>query len=164
KRYHFRLDVDVPSHVYTVWVRNDLGGYDAIGRSYAFRTEAAGVTRLNNVASKVVATDGTVDLCGFVMIADATTGQGCVIARAGDGFVTVPLPDAMVLDTVTFTATPSEPSIDAVIGLAGGAATAFSDLATAARFSPGGVIDARDGDGYRAQLPVTYTARAFNFR
>src|SRR5262249_53876365 len=67
------------------------------------------------------------------------TADGCVVARAGGGLVTVALPAATVLDTVTFTATPSEPNIDAVIGLAGEGATTLSDLATAVRFAPGGV-------------------------
>lgn len=163
-RYHFRLDVNTPAHTYSVWLRNDAGTYDAIARDYPFRSEQAGASRLNAGASKVDSADGTLELCGFFVIADATTAPECVVALAGDGFVNAALPDATALDTVTFSATPSAPDIDAVIGLSAGPAAAFSDLATAVRFAPSGALDARDGDGYRADRSMTYGVRSADFR
>jgi hypothetical protein len=158
--YHLRLDVDVRTHTYSVWLRNYYGSYDAIARDYPFRTEQVAVTHLNDVASEVDAATGTLQICGVQVVADATTADGCWIAAAGDGFVTAPLPDATVLETLTFTATASAPSIDGVIGLSAGAAASFSDLATAVRFAPSGVIDVRDGDVYRSDASWTYRTAA----
>lgn len=164
QRYHLRLDVDVRTHTYSVWLRSDFGGYTAIARDYAFRTEQAGVTRLNTAASKVDSATGTLTICGLQIVADATTADNCLVVVAGDGFVTAPLASATVLDTLTFTATPSGPDIDAVIGLSAGPATRFSDLATAVRLAPTGFIDARDGDTYRADVARPYTAGELGFR
>jgi len=164
RRYHFRLDVNTFAHSYSVWLRNDAGTYDAIARNYPFRSEQASTSRLNNGASKVDSAGGTLELCGLFVIADATSAPDCVVALAGEGFVNAELPDATALDTVTFSATPSAPGIDAVIGLSSGPAASFSDLATAVRFAPSGAIDARDGDGYRADRSMPYAARSFDFR
>jgi hypothetical protein len=162
--YHFRLDVNTFSRTYSVWLRNAAGTYDAIARGYSFRSEQAGVSRLNNGASKVDSANGALEVCGLFVVADASTAPDCVVALAGAGFVNAPLADATVLDTVTFSATPSAPGIDAVIGLSAGPAARFTDLATAVRFAPGGALDVRDGDGYRADTQVPYDARSFDFR
>ncbi|HEY0481857.1 MAG TPA: hypothetical protein VGD37_30270 [Kofleriaceae bacterium] len=164
KTYHLRLDVDVHRRTYSVWLRDDFGGYTALARDYAFRTEQANVTRLSGVASKIDATTGTFSLCNVEVVGDATTADGCLIATAGDGPISALLPDASVLATVTFTVTPSGPGIDAVIGLSAGPAAGFADLATGVRFAPGGVVDARDGDGYRADLARPYATTAIDFR
>lgn len=163
-RYHVRLDVNTFAHTYSAWLRNDAGTYDVIARDYPFRSEQAGASRLNTGASKVDSTGGTLEVCGLFAIADATSAADCMVALAGDGFVNAPLPDATALDTVTFSATPSAPGIDAVIGLSPGDAARFTDLATAVRFAPGGAIDARDGEGYRADRAVPYSARSVDFR
>ena len=160
--YHIRIDLDVRTRRYSVFVL--LGTYTAIARDYAFRTEQAGATVLNDIASKVDGASGSVAVCGLAVIADATTADGCVVASAGDGFVTQPVRDASVVGTVTFRATPSDPGIDGVIGQSAGAPATFSDLATAVRFSPAGVIDARDGDTYRSDFNMGYSARSFDIR
>jgi hypothetical protein len=162
--YHLRIDIDVRTHTYSVWLRTSGSGYTALARSYPFRTEQAGVTRLNTVATEVDSTAGTLQLCGFVVVADHTTADGCVIATAGDGFTSLDLADASVLDTAAFTAQPSASNLDAVIGLSAGPATRFSDLATAVRFSPSGVLDARDGDSYRADASIPYQAGRYSLR
>jgi hypothetical protein len=160
--YHIRIDLDVRTRRYSVFVL--LGTYTAIARDYAFRTEQAGATVLNDIASKVDGAGGSIAVCGLAVIADATTADGCVVASAGDGFITLPVRDASVVGTVTFRATPSDPGIDGVIGQSAGAPAAFSDLATAVRFSPAGVIDARDGDTYRSDFNTSYSARSFDIR
>lgn len=162
--YHLRLDVDVRTHTYSVWLRSDFGGYTAIARDYPFRTEQAEATRLNNAASKVDSATGTLMICGLQVVADATTADNCLVVVAGDGFVTAPLASATVLDTLTFTATPSAPNVDAVIGLSAGPATSSSDLAIAVRLAPTGFIDARDGDVYRADISRPYTEEELGFR
>lgn len=163
-QYHLRMDTDVRTHTYSVWLRDNFGGYTALARNYPYRTEQAGVARLNNVASKVDSPTGSLEICAFQVVADATTADNCLIVSAGDGFATAPLPDATVLDTLVFTATPSAPNIDAVIGLSAGSPASFSDLATAVRFAPSGFIDARDGDTYRADVARPYATSALDFR
>ena len=105
--YHLRIDIDVRTHAYSVWLRTFGSSYTALARSYAFRTEQAGVTRLDNVATEVDSTAGNLEVCGVVVVADPTTADGCVIATAGDGFTSFALPDASVLDTAAFNAQPS---------------------------------------------------------
>jgi hypothetical protein len=158
---HVRIDLDVRTHRYSVFLRfTPDSSYFEIAHDFAFRTEQSGVMRLNNVGSKIDGASGSVSICGISVVADATTADGCVVASAGDGFVTQPVRDATVVGTVTFQATPSDPAIDGVIGWSAGAPSRFSDLAAAVRFSPNGVIDVRDGDTYRADFNRTYTARA----
>jgi hypothetical protein len=161
--YHVRFDVDLPTHSYSAWVRTS-GIYTLIGRWYSFRTEQAAASRLNNVASEVDSSSGTLDVCAPTVVADATTADGCVSADAADGVVTVALPEATVLDSIGFSVRPSAPNMDAVIGLSAGPASGFSDLAVALRLSPAGVLDVRDGDVYRADFSQSYGASAFNAR
>ncbi len=52
--------------------------------------------------------------------------------------------------------TPSASGMDGVIGISGGVAGNYTDLAAIVRFSPTGVVDARDGGSYRAANTLTY--------
>jgi hypothetical protein len=66
---------------------------------------------------------------------------------------------------VSFDATPSAAGTNAVIGLSKGAQTAYTGFATAARFSPTNVIDARNGSNYAATTSVPYKAGvSYHFR
>ena len=61
--------------------------------------------------------------------------------------------------SVEFDATPGAASMDGVVGLSNGSATAYTSLATAVRFWTDGTIEARNGGAYvDASTPVTYTA------
>src|SRR5205814_153675 len=147
--YHLRIDVDVRTHKYSAFVRfSDSTHYTALARDALFRTEQSGVTQLSDIASEVDGASGSIAICDISVVADATTADGCVVASAGDGFITQPVSDATVVGTVTFQATPSDPGIDGVIGWSAGPPSRFSDLAAATRFAPSGVIDVRDGDTY----------------
>lgn len=116
------------------------------------------------VLCAVVATSALA--CGADVNSDAAAAplSTCVVVNAGDGFVTLPLPAATALDTLRLTATPSGPDVDAVIGLTAGPATGFASLATAVRFAPNGVLDARDGGGYRADVQESYDGSAVTLR
>jgi hypothetical protein len=160
---HVRFDVDLPTHSYSAWVRTS-GVYRLIGHWYSFRTEQAAASRLNNVASEVDSSSGTLEVCAPVVVTDATTADGCVAADAADGVVTAALADATVLDSIEFTVRPSAQNMDAVIGLSAGPASGFSDLAAALRLSPAGVLDVRDGDVYRADLSQPYDTSEFDAR
>lgn len=106
--YHLRIDLDVRTHKYSAFVRFS-GPYTPIARDALFRTEQSGVTQLNDIASEVDGATGSVAICGLSVVADATTADGCVVASAGDGFVTQAVRDANEVGTVTFQATPSDP-------------------------------------------------------
>jgi hypothetical protein len=78
--------------------------------------------------------------------------DGCFARGAGGGFASVPLEPASTLLAVQLEARVSSLGADGVIGLARGAVTSFGQLAAAVRFAPSGVIDVRDGAGYRADV------------
>jgi hypothetical protein len=153
-RYHLLILIDTSAHTYWVSVREGGGAYTEIATAYAFRTEQASVTRLNHVAAKVDSAAGPLEVCD-VSITPLTDGS-CLTVRAGDGFLSVPLPDATAYETLSFTVQPSHRDLDAVFGLSTGPAAAFSDIAAAVRLAPNGTFDARDGDSYRASVSRVY--------
>jgi hypothetical protein len=87
-----------------------------------------------------------------------TTGDGCLRAAAGGGFANAQIAGTSGAMIAHFTATPSAAGIDAVFGFANGAVDDFDDYAASIRFSADGRIEARDGDAYRADFPVSYVA------
>lgn len=58
--------------------------------------------------------------------------------------------------TCSFDVVPSAAGIDAVTGISSAAALSYPELAVIVRFAPNGVIDARDGSGYRADSVLQY--------
>ena len=63
--YHFRLVVNVPAHTYSIFVRPAGGVEQTVGTNYAFRTEQATVSSLNNWGA--VASSGSAQVCGFTI-------------------------------------------------------------------------------------------------
>jgi len=61
---------------------------------------------------------------------------------------------------ITFEATPSSNSVDAVTGLSSGPASSFANLAAIVRFNSNGTIDARNGSDYTSATPIRYFAGA----
>jgi hypothetical protein len=55
--YHFRLTASVPTHTYSAYVTPQGGTEQLVGANYAFRTEQAGVTVLNNFAVTTATTN-----------------------------------------------------------------------------------------------------------
>lgn len=100
---------------------------------------------------------GTPNVCG-------TPPAGCL-----SGDATWNHSEAFAAQTGTFTAsfdaTPSQTSMDGVVGFSQGPAAAYTDLASIVRFNSGGTIDTRDGGSYRADASVPYTAGStYHFR
>jgi hypothetical protein len=158
-RYELRIDVDVAAHAYTVWVRPpDSYDFFAVATRYAFRTEQQAVTQLGAFSALIDSAAGSLQLCDFRVL--PAIGPGCQTTGAGDGFQSQAIFGGSVLVATEFVVTPSASNIDAVIGQSAGAATSFSDLATAVRFAPNGMIDVRDGDTYHADGPMPYVAGA----
>ena len=84
------------------------------------------------------------------------TSYDCMTVSAGQGFVSIPIENATVLDTVAYTITTDTAPIDAVVGLSAGAPTAFSNFAISARLAPSGQVDARNGGTYSAYGSYAY--------
>jgi len=164
--YHVRLDVDVRTHRYSVWIAVGAGSrfYTRLANNYAFRTEQAAVTRLSNVGAKVDSASGSITLCDVSVVADVTTGDGCATVAASTGFAPIQIPDATRVQVLDVSARASTTPIDAVIGMSAAPARGFSDLATAVRFAPSGALDVRDGDGYRADYAQPYGTGEWRFR
>jgi hypothetical protein len=69
--YHFRLVVNVSMHKYTIYVTAAGGSEKVVGSNYAFRTEQASVGELNNWASVVGSSSGSLQVCGFKLSSTA---------------------------------------------------------------------------------------------
>jgi hypothetical protein len=156
--YHVVLDIDIPTHTYSMRLRVP-GGSVLLANHYSFRTEQLGVTRLDHVASKVDSSTGSIELSGIEVEARPVLARDCLMVAAGDGFVSMPMQRQTVFGTYSFSARSSLPDIDAVFGLSAKRPATFSDLAASVRFAPGGLIDARDGDVYRADSQTSYSTR-----
>ncbi len=65
--FHFRLEVNVPAHTYSIFVTPPGGSELTIGSNYAFRTEQNTVTTLDNYGVFVGATSGTLMVCNFAI-------------------------------------------------------------------------------------------------
>ena len=71
-KYSFRLVVNIPAHIYSVFVTPSGGGEQTVGADFAFRTEQNTVTNLNNWAVTTVSATGTNTVCDFT---DGTAPQ-----------------------------------------------------------------------------------------
>lgn len=95
--YHFRMEVNVAAHTYSIYVTPAGGALTTVGSNYAFRTEQAGVASLNTFNIDVNATPGgTTTVSPFTLNAAAkfsvpgtsvtdSTDDGNVAANAVDG-------------------------------------------------------------------------------
>ena len=80
-----------------------------------------------------------------------------VCKSGGSAWTNTPFTAQTGSPTVKFNATPSGNDINAVVGLADGAQSAYTDLAAIVRFNPSGFIDARNGAAYSALTSIPYT-------
>ncbi len=156
-KYHFRLVVNVPAHTYSAYVTPSGGSELTIGTNFAFRTEHAAVTQLNNLAANVDAgVTGSTTLAGFVVSASTASGAG---------FLNTPVEAQGGTFTATFEAQPSASPIDALLGFSAAPAATYADIAAAVRFSTSGAIDARNGGAYQAEQTIPYVAgQTYRFR
>ena len=153
--YHFRFVVNVPAHTYSVYVTPSGGNEQIVGLNYAFRTEQAAVSSLNNWS--LFSDVGSMRACGF--------GAPCYTANAGAGWINNAFTSQSTAFTAEWDATPSATNIDAVMGLSNGSQTAFEQFACLTRFFTDGKIQARDGGNYNSASPIFYTANTtYHFR
>jgi len=65
--YHFRLVIDAPGHLYSVYVTPPHSSETILGTNFAFRSEAAAVKSLNSIGSMVDSSSGTITYCNFII-------------------------------------------------------------------------------------------------
>jgi hypothetical protein len=158
--YSIRFDIDLQAHTYSVWLKTSYEyRYTPIARDYHFRTEQAATAALDHVAGYLEpGRPGSLSICGVSVVQDDTAGDGCLRAAAGGGFANAQIDGTSGAMIEHFTARPSAAGIDAVVGFAKGAVDDYNDYAASIRFWTNGRIEARDGDTYRADVPVPYVA------
>jgi hypothetical protein len=147
---HLRFDVDPTQGVYSV-SRIRPSDTTVIGDGFAFRTEQAGATSLAHAALKV-------DESGALSVCNVRVGSPCASVVAGARFTNrAILPEDRAF-TLSFSVTPSANDVDVAVGVTSGPASKFNDFAATVRFNPNGTIDDRNGSGYAAVEPISYSA------
>ena len=161
--YHFRLVVDVQSHIFNIYVTPQGGSEFTVGENYAFRTEQAGVSSLAYWNLSDVEAHGTAKVCNFA-ITDATVPTDpCITSSAS--FQGRSFERQSGTFEAAFDATPLLASIDVVTGLSVNAATTALNMACLVRFNLEGTILARDGGVFRASSNILYTPNTkYHFR
>lgn len=154
KSYHFRFDVNVPAHTYSVYVTPEGGAEQAVGTDYAFRTEQAAVVSLNNWS--LFGDSGAMRVCGFA--------APCYTATTAGGWINNPFASQAGNFTAQWDATPLAANTDAVMGLSNGAQTSFPGFACLVRFNSSGKIDARDGSTYPTSTIPYAPNTSYRFR
>ncbi|HEY4105842.1 MAG TPA: hypothetical protein VGM44_18205 [Polyangiaceae bacterium] len=157
--FELRMDIDIPTHTYTVWVRHldsPSKPFELLGQNFAFRTEQSQVSELNDVGRFIDSAAGDLDTCDVVYTATSSP-DSCITSNAGS-WASQTFPPHAGAQHIEFDATPDSGSIDAVVGASLNAPAAFSDLAAIARFNPNGTFDARNGSSYGADATVAYSA------
>jgi hypothetical protein len=116
--------------------------------SYAVTTtaDATGVTV--QIAPGAGTTTSAAGVLNFTTTTGTTTPPACQTSAGSGEFV----PTGFASHTGAFTAgwdvTPQTATVDGAVGLAQGAATSWSGLASIVHFAADGTVDARDGAGY----------------
>lgn len=102
--YHFRMVIDVAAHTYSIFVTPSGGSEITVGANYAFRTEQAGVTQLDNWNADVAATPGgSVTVSNFTITGTLPQAAAPTFSPVGGTYSTA--------QTVTVSTTTSGASI-----------------------------------------------------
>jgi hypothetical protein len=159
--YHVRMAVDLTRHLYTVWITTPGQAPVRVAASYPFRTEQAGVTKLDGYAAFLDPdATGGVQACGSVIGPAQSLSASeprCAYSAVGAAWVNRALDRQTGTFFYEFEATPWNYAIDAVVGVSSGPASGYDSLAAITRFAPTGLIDARRGGGYANDLALQYT-------
>ena len=154
KRYHIRMEINVTNHTYTIYVKPAGGSEVNLGTNYAFRTDQASVTQLTgwSLASSSLST-GSLRATNMAFTnTSSSSWQSFTVSTQTDIF------------TAEFDAVPNNSSMNGVIGIQNGTASAYTDQACGVRFYSNGYIEARNGSAYQAST-LTYSAGVkYHFR
>jgi hypothetical protein len=154
--FEFIMNVSIPTHRYTVWVRHldsPFKSFELLGENLAFRSEQSGATRFDTIGRFTDSAVGHLQTCGF----EYTAADECQTSSAG-AWTSRDFPAQSGSIRVEFFATVDSNAIDAVVGLSQSAPAGFADLAAIVRFRADGTFDARNGAGYAADSVVHYSA------
>ena len=104
--YHFMLEIDIPNHVYDVYVTPKDSSKTKIATGYAFRSTQSDVSELNNWG--LISSLGSQEFCNFTIVGEAyhrsdTNQNGCIetgemiafMDRWKTSSVDVPMPELM---------------------------------------------------------------------
>ncbi|MFQ5466913.1 MAG: hydrolase 1, exosortase A system-associated, partial [Kiloniellaceae bacterium] len=81
--YHFRADIDVPAHVYNVYVTPNGASEQTLATAFAFRSEQGGVTSLDHWG--LWGGIGSHQVCNFVLLVCQVDSDGDGINDCDDG-------------------------------------------------------------------------------
>jgi len=154
--FEFRMDVSIPTHTYTVWVRHldsPFKPFELLGENLRFRTQQSNVTRLDNIGRFTDSAEGHLQTC----ISPYTAPDACTTSASG-AWSSRGFPARGGQLRIELIATTTSGSIDAVIGASKGTPTGFSSLAPIVRFRTDGTFDARNGAAYSRVNAVPYVA------
>jgi len=131
--YHFRLEINVPTHTYSIFVTPPGGTELTVGTNFAFRTEQNTVTSLNNWGDFVDNASGgagNLTTCNFAATATGTTNFTITASAGANGSIS---PSGSVVvnqgANQAFTITPNSGfavSAVTVDGVSQGAITSFT--------------------------------------
>ncbi len=171
--YHFRMVINVTARTYSAYVTPAGGAELTIASNYAFRSEQAGITNINNFNADVNATPGGSLTYTAPTIAGSSSSSSSVASSSSksssssssvsssssksssstsvsgttinnsNGFVNSAIANQTGSFTATFDATPSISPSNDVLSFSSGAQTAYTGLAASVRFNTTGTIDAR---------------------
>lgn len=158
-KYHFKLVVNATAKTYDVYVTAP-GTTTAtrIASGYAFRSEQASVTSLNNFATFNEVGDATVAAMqvSAVSTTPTTTTKGyvnSVLATQTGKFV------------LEVTAKAAQRNKSVMFGISDGVADAVEDMAVAVRFNSAGQLDVRTGGTWKKAATLKYKAsQTYYFR
>ncbi|MDB5814856.1 MAG: hypothetical protein JWN23_1973 [Rhodocyclales bacterium] len=190
KTYHFRMVINVANHTYSAFVTPAGGSELTVASNYAFRTEQAGITSINNFDADVDATPGgsltytTPTISGGSSSSSSSSSSvsssssslssissssssisGGTTINSSNGFVNSAVANQTGNFTASFDASASVSPSNATLGFSSGAQTAYTGVAATVRFNTTGTIDARNAGAYAAVTSVPFSANTtYHFR
>ncbi len=154
--YLVEFVINIPSHVFSVYVTPQGQSQVLIAQNFGFRTTQATVASLNNFAS--YSDIGGVTISNLQAspppgVTSTVPWQSIAVASQNGSF------------TLQFDAVPNANAMDGVIGLSQNPPAGYGDLAANIRFNPTGTIDIMTSTGYQAATSVSYGAgKSYHFR
>jgi len=150
KVYRVRMLINVPTHRYDVYVTPPGLAETQLAAGYAFRTEQAAVSALNNLSTFAGA--GSHQLLNL----SVTAASAPVTSSAS--WQTQSIASKSGIFTARFDMIPNANNINAVSGFSALQAKGYEDVAAIVRFNPAGTIDVRNGNAYAARVALPYSA------
>jgi hypothetical protein len=152
--YHFRLEINVPAHTYSIYVTPSGQSEITLGTNCAFRTEKASVSQLTGWSLNTTGSSHTVSNMAFTPSVTSTTSwQSFPVSTQTGTF------------TASFDAVSNAANSNAMTFIQNGTATGYTSTACGVLFNSTGQIQARNGAGWSSATTVNYVAgKSYRFR